>query len=576
MHRHLAIIWIALLCFALPALGATIPVSDDDCTIEEAILSANTDSGQGGCEAGSGADTIVLPAGKFLISQGHEIIGDVSFVGQGQDNTIIDGQNGDYRFIKVSGSVSLSGLTISRFNTKSHIAPLEVNEGSELNLLDVTIRKNEGVVGAISTDGYVSVSASTITDNISTRNANNVTPTGHLLLHNSSVVNNTTTGGGGTILCLGTMQITRSTISTNMPRIGGVISTTGFTSARGSVQILSSTIAFNKATERGTGGIDDGGTVTMRNSILANNWNRDGKEANCDGELNSGGYNILHNVQGCNIIDRSDTDRDEDPMLDRELRALGGTTLMHRPLPGSPAINNGAPDDFGMEGSCPRFDQRHLRRLGPCDIGAVEVGAALVVFDPTHLGPGDQEMEKRLKDELAFETVRDTLTDTPATAGKNLVIISESAPSAVAGKSFRNIPVPVLVIEPQAFDEMYMTGANPDDFGVSPGQESVWIKTKRRMTADLIGKVTTTKNAARYAFGRTLATGAKCLAWANESSTRCMIFRIGKGQSLFNRMRAPARRVGFFSVGETFTDLTADGLRLFDGSVLWAAQGESQ
>ena len=587
--RHLAIIGIVLLSFASPALGATIRVSDK-CTIENAISAANTDSGQGGCPPGSGPDTIVLPIlrdemGKiknFLISQGQEILGDVSFVGQGQDNTIIDGQR--TYFIKVvRGSVSLSGLTIMGFG-ETGTAPLKVNEGSNLYLYDVTIRDNQGTTGAIATDGYVSVSASTIKYNINTRNTIYVTPTGHLLLHYSSVVNNTTTGGGGTILCLGTMQITRSTISTNMPRIDGVISTTAaFETSSGSVQILSSTIAFNKATESGAGGIYSGGTVTMRNSILANNTNSNGEVSNCAGTLNSGGYNILHNGQGC--AEPNNGDKYEDPLLDQKLRALGGTTLMHKPRPNSPAINNGAPDIFATEGSCPRFDQRHLRRLGPCDIGAVEVGAALVVFNPTRPGPGDEEMQKRLEEELAFETVRDTLADTPATAGKNLVLISESVRSTVAGQRFRDVPVPVLVIAAQTFAEMSMTGANPNpdngDFGVSLNRTSVWITKKRRMTADLIDTVKTTKNEAPYAFGRiTLEQekkeGVKCLARANQSSTRCMIFRIGKGTLLVNKMRAPARRVGFFAVGETFTDLTDNGKRLFDAAVLWAAKGESE
>ena len=46
-----------------PALAATIPVGGS-CTLVNAITAANTDSATGGCPAGSGADTIVLPPGK--------------------------------------------------------------------------------------------------------------------------------------------------------------------------------------------------------------------------------------------------------------------------------------------------------------------------------------------------------------------------------------------------------------------------------------------------------------------------------------------------------------------------------
>ena len=46
-----------------PGLAATIPVGGP-CTLVDAITAANTDTPTGGCPAGSGADTIVLPAGS--------------------------------------------------------------------------------------------------------------------------------------------------------------------------------------------------------------------------------------------------------------------------------------------------------------------------------------------------------------------------------------------------------------------------------------------------------------------------------------------------------------------------------
>ena len=46
-----------------PGLAATIPVGGA-CTLVDAITAANTDTATGGCPAGSGADTIVLPVGS--------------------------------------------------------------------------------------------------------------------------------------------------------------------------------------------------------------------------------------------------------------------------------------------------------------------------------------------------------------------------------------------------------------------------------------------------------------------------------------------------------------------------------
>jgi hypothetical protein len=47
-----------------PGLAATIPVGGA-CTLVEAIMAANTDTATSGCPAGSGADTIMLPAGSI-------------------------------------------------------------------------------------------------------------------------------------------------------------------------------------------------------------------------------------------------------------------------------------------------------------------------------------------------------------------------------------------------------------------------------------------------------------------------------------------------------------------------------
>jgi hypothetical protein len=46
-----------------PVQAATIPVGGA-CTLVDAITAANTDTATGGCPAGSGADTILLPAGS--------------------------------------------------------------------------------------------------------------------------------------------------------------------------------------------------------------------------------------------------------------------------------------------------------------------------------------------------------------------------------------------------------------------------------------------------------------------------------------------------------------------------------
>jgi len=63
-RRSLSAIALLLALGQAPALAATISVDGTTCTLVDAITSANTNAAAGGCPAGNGADTIVLPTGS--------------------------------------------------------------------------------------------------------------------------------------------------------------------------------------------------------------------------------------------------------------------------------------------------------------------------------------------------------------------------------------------------------------------------------------------------------------------------------------------------------------------------------
>ena len=63
-QRSLSAIALLLALGQAPALAATIDVDGTNCTLADAIRSANTNTAVGGCTKGSGADTIVLPTGS--------------------------------------------------------------------------------------------------------------------------------------------------------------------------------------------------------------------------------------------------------------------------------------------------------------------------------------------------------------------------------------------------------------------------------------------------------------------------------------------------------------------------------
>src|ERR1700682_5437857 len=114
MQKSCAILaFLLVLCWfkpVQPALAAPIvvnttapsPGSSGDCTLGEAIQAANTDTAVDGCLAGSGADTITLPAGVYTLTEintnssfigalGLPVVsGAVTISGAGADTTIIE------------------------------------------------------------------------------------------------------------------------------------------------------------------------------------------------------------------------------------------------------------------------------------------------------------------------------------------------------------------------------------------------------------------------------------------------------------------------------------------------------
>ncbi len=123
--------------------------------------------------------------------------------------------------------------------------------------------------------------------------------------------------------------------------------------------LLNSTISGNRAISH-AGGIDNwGGTVTLSNTIVANNL----LSGDCWGDIISDGYN-LDSDNTCNLTATGDI-TNTDPLLG-PLQNNGGPTETHALLGGSPAINTSSP-------ACPATDQRGVFRSdGLCDTGAYE------------------------------------------------------------------------------------------------------------------------------------------------------------------------------------------------------------
>jgi CSLREA domain-containing protein len=356
----LAVTVLALLGFASAAKAATIQVttttdefaSGTRCSLREAIWSANNDSiaQAPGCKAGSGADTIVVPAGKFAVERklpnpsvntpedadvygDLDVTGPLSIVHTGVRPAKVAAEGFVERVFHVltPAGVTLSGLTISGGNAQMDAE----NRGG-------------GILAA-----------------------------GPLTVIDSTIAGNTATFGGGlSTEGAGNVTLINSTVSGNAAyEDGGGISV----ETDGQVSLKNVTVANNRADYDGNGGGDGGGVFTstsggggvlsLRDSIIAANTDG-GKEApDCailGGAILSLGRNLVGDTNGCGYATGpGDVVNQRAKLIG--LRDNGGPTETHALKKGSPAIDAGK--------GCAGTDQRGVKRGlgGRCDIGAWEL-----------------------------------------------------------------------------------------------------------------------------------------------------------------------------------------------------------
>lgn len=366
--------WAATISVTTTAIDTTV---NGNCTIIEAIQAANSDAAVDACTAGSGADTILLPAGTYTLtavdntntgSNGLPQITSTITV-QGAGNPVITRSGAAtfrFFFITSAGNLTLDGLTLTNG--------------------DSTTGGHDG--GAIRNFGTLTVANSTLSGNLSNAGgsaiySNNSTTT---TIVGSTISNNL---GLGAIGQSGTMTVSNSTFSGNP---GGLIN------RGGTITITNSTIASNSGAGLSRSGI------TLRNTIVANNT------TNCADPVTDGGNNLQFPGSSCGTFTSAN------PLLS-SLANNGGPTQTMALSAGSPAIN------AGNSALCPATDQRGSPRVGTCDIGAFEFQGAscsAIAITPATLPAGTQG--------IAYSQ---TLTATGGTAPYTFGVTSGSTPAGL-------------------------------------------------------------------------------------------------------------------------------------------------
>ncbi len=261
------------------------------CTLRDAITAANTDTATGGCPAGSGADTILLPLSLFT---------DTIITLTEVDNGTEIETNG-LPVIMSDITINGRGAIIQRSSLRGTLAfrIFRVGGPGTLTLNNVTIRNGHTPDGtATSPGGY----------------GGGIANAGTLNITNSAITGNSTGDGaagsgydggiGGGIYNAYTLNVTNSTISGNWTGTGHLYGGHGggIASNMGIVTITNSTISGN-TTGAGTtggwgGGIYNAAKMTITNSTISGNTTGSGTGSGGDG---GGIYNDLGGATECSL-----------------------------------------------------------------------------------------------------------------------------------------------------------------------------------------------------------------------------------------------------------------------------------
>lgn len=345
-----------------------------------------TDSGTGSLRwainssnATLGPNTItIVPTGTIqLLSDLPPINTDVTINGPAGGLAIDGGGPRQVFVVSLNKSLTLNGINITNGWALGSIGggAIYLNHGT-LNLNNSTLYNNGAYSngGALFNEsGAMNISNSTIRNNwaaysdstVLTAGAGLYNLNGVTTIQNSTFSNNNSQGvAGGIFVDGGTVTVINSTFTGNnaVVSVGG---TGGAVYVRtGVLDLTNSTIATNNATL--TGGIfNSSGTVTLRNTIVANNV----VAGNCGGVITNNGNNIDDGTT-CGWGSANGSMSNRNPRLG-PLANNGGATLTMALLPGSPAIDGVT---YNAPNGCPATDQRGVHRpIGArCDIGAYE------------------------------------------------------------------------------------------------------------------------------------------------------------------------------------------------------------
>lgn len=381
-------------------LGFLIPSSTRAATI---TVTSTADSGAGSLRdaiaAASPGDTISFSVtGTITLTGGALTIPkSLTISGPGASDLAVSGNNAAQVFVVNSGvTVAISGLTIEGGAATGGVGG-----------------------GGISNLGILTVTDSTITGNTTDMFGGGIKNFGTLTLSNSTVSGNSASccfGGG--IYNGATLVLTNSTISGNSVQMffgGGIYNTF-------QLSMTNDTVSGNTAGCCHGGGIGNIGTVTVKNTILANSLSSGNCYKGSGGTFVSQGHN-LSDDGFCSAWLTGTGDQNGTPVgLDPAgLKNNGGPTQTIALLPASIAVDAVplSPTNYCTltdEITPVTTDQRGVARPAgsSCDIGAFELVQTMTVTIDIKPGEGPAPINTKSKGTIPVAVLSSTSFDAVA------------------------------------------------------------------------------------------------------------------------------------------------------------------
>lgn len=361
---------------------------DSFCTLREAILAANNTPSNDDCSAGSPTNDIITFTVSGTITLGSTLpnIVDAATAGTltidgGNSITISGNNNVQVMIVDINANLTLQNLTIANGNSNVNSGGV-YNQGT-LTITNSTFSNNNAHSGGgvYNYGGMLTITHSTFYANHATHDGGGVhNYGGNLTITLSTFYANSANYSGGGMYNQGTLTVANSTISNNSSASGNG---GGVYNSSGTLMVTNSTLSANSATSGG-GVYISGGTVTLKNTIIANSLSGGDCVGTLSGlntanliESSSYACGLTHNTNG-NIIG-----------FDPNLGALIGSPAYYPLKPGSLAI------DSGNNTTCanpPVNNQSQNSVIRPqdgdddgnviCDIGSYEAYIPVLTFLP--------------------------------------------------------------------------------------------------------------------------------------------------------------------------------------------------